>query len=79
MITKDYVKNRARFPIAELLTHRGKWAAFNPEGSRIIANAATPEELETTLADLGMSAQDVVWEWVPGPDEDCSLGAQEWQ
>ena len=79
MITKDYVRNRAQFPMAELVPHRGKWAAFNPEGNIIIASAETAEGLEIRLAELGMSGQDVVWEWVPGADEDCILGAEEWQ
>jgi hypothetical protein len=80
MITKDYRDNRDRLPNEALAAHRGKWAAFSPDGCRIIASATTIESLETQLAAIGVDGQNVVFEWVAGPDDDdCRLGAEEWR
>jgi hypothetical protein len=80
MITKDYRENRARFPNEALAAHRGKWAAFSPDGCRIVASDATIEDLETQLTAMGVDGQDVVFEWVVGPDDDdCRLGVEEWR
>jgi hypothetical protein len=78
MISQQFLEMRARFPATELALHRGKWVAFSRD-CRIVASAPTPEDLDEQLAALGLCGQDVVLEWVPGPDEDCKLGASEWQ
>jgi hypothetical protein len=77
MMTKDFAKNRAKFPLADLIAHRGEWIAFNADGTSIVAGAATLELLEERLKALGIDGQSVVFESVPGPDDDIYLGAGE--
>lgn len=77
MISQEFRENRARFPLAELAAHRGEWIAFNRDGTRIVAGAATFEDLGNLLDALGIDGQDVVFESVAGPEDDIYLGAGE--
>lgn len=77
MISQEFRKNRAAFPLAELAAHRGEWIAFSRDGTRIVASAATIEGLGERLDALGMDGQEVVFESVGGPDDDVYLGAGE--
>jgi hypothetical protein len=79
VITKEFLDKRARFPRNELEAHRGHWVAFSKDDCRIVASAVTYEAVEAQLEAVGVDGQDVAFEWVPGPDEDCKLGAEEWQ
>jgi len=74
VITKEYRDNRARFPRAEILKHQGSWAAFSADGCRIVASGTSVEQLETKLAENG-NGQNVVLEWLPGPEDDSYLGS----
>jgi hypothetical protein len=38
MDIREFQKNRACFPQAELLKHEGKWVAFSADGHRIVAS-----------------------------------------
>jgi hypothetical protein len=53
------------------------WIAFSSDGSRIVASAETVDALEDQLAACGQNAQQVVLEWLAGPDDDIMLGAGE--
>jgi Family of unknown function (DUF5678) len=75
MITNDFRKNRAGFPRDELAKHQGQWVAFSADGRRIVAHAETIGMVEDQLAAMGIDGQTVVFEGVPGPDDDCYLGA----
>ena len=79
MISQEYRMNRTSIPHDELVKYRGAWVAFSTDGRRIIASAATLQNLEDLLAAHGEDAEQVVFEWLAGPDEDTLLGAGEWQ
>ena len=80
MISPDFHVNKARIAPEVLAPHRGKWAAFSSDGCTIAASALDLDELENKLAAMGIDAQEVAFAWVVGPDDDdCRLGAEEWQ
>jgi hypothetical protein len=77
MLTQEFRENRKRFPREELAKYRGQWVAFSPDGRRIVAGAATLEDLEVRLQAMGEDAQRLAFEGIPGPDDDMFLGAEE--
>jgi hypothetical protein len=77
MFTQEFWENRARFPHEELAKYLGQWVAFSPDGCRIVASAATLEALEDRLQAAGEDAQQLIFEGVPGPEDDTFLGAEE--
>lgn len=77
MITQEFRQNRAQFPREQLAKYRGQWVAFSPDGRRIVATAETLEALEDHLAAAGEDAQRLVFEGVPGPEDDSFLGGEE--
>jgi hypothetical protein len=70
VITQEYRLNRPRFPQTQLAAYQGQWVAFSSDGRRIVGCGSTVGELETELAKAGEVAQQVVFEWVAGPEED---------
>lgn len=56
----DYNRNRAKFPPEELARYAGHQVAYNMEGTRIVASAATEEELEKVLVSKGIAPDRVV-------------------
>jgi hypothetical protein len=56
----DYDRNRAKFPLDELAKYAGQQVAFDLEGTRILASAATEEELEKVLVSKGIAPDRVV-------------------
>jgi hypothetical protein len=64
------VENRCKFPLEELAKHWGKHIAFNLDGTRIVASAATEEELDAALRAAGIPLNQVVYSYVDGPDVD---------
>ncbi len=75
MITQEFLVNRARFPFSELAIYRGAWVAFSGDGQRIVASQESLEQLEDHVASNGIDAQQLVFEFVPGPEDDIQLGA----
>ena len=43
--------------------YTGRWVAWTPDGLRIVAAAATPDEVRAAAARLGHER--IVYEWVP--------------
>jgi len=70
VITQEYHLNRPRFPQTQLAAYHGQWVAFSSDGRRIVRHGSTIGELEEELAKAGQDAQQVVFEWVAGPEED---------
>jgi hypothetical protein len=68
-----YGENRRHFPAEQLQPYRGKYVAFDGEGTRIVAHGEDLQELFTRLQQAGLTVNDVVWERVPGPGEDTWL------
>ena len=77
MIPAEYGTNRARFPRVELEQYRGSWVAFSGDGQRIVASGETIQRLEEQLAATGQDPQQVVFERIPSPEDDSSLGGVE--
>jgi hypothetical protein len=61
----EYVKNRGRFPADELAKYAGRYVAFSVDGTRIVANAGSEEELEEQLLAAGIDPSQVVGSYVP--------------
>lgn len=75
----QYRNNRLVFPPSEVAKYRGQWVAFSPDGRRILAGAEALESLEEQLVALGQDPQQVVFEHIPGVDEDTSFQAHDLQ
>jgi len=59
--------------------HRGLWIAFAADGSRIVGSGATLELADQQVRAAGEDPNDVVFERVPGPDDDICLGSEEFR
>jgi hypothetical protein len=68
-----YAEARRRFPNEALLPYAGQYVAFSADASRIVAHAHNLEALFGALAADGISLGQVVWEYVPGPNEEIWL------
>ena len=77
MFTREFWQNRARFPRAELAKYCGQWVAFSADGLRIVASADTLEALESRIEKAGEDAGQLMFEGIPGPEDDTHLGAEE--
>ena len=60
-------RNRMAIPIAEWQRHIGQWVAISHDGSRITAGDADPHRLEAKLVELGVNAEEVLFEFVEEP------------
>ena len=65
-------RSRETFPPEELLKYVGKWVAYSPDGSKIIAAHEDVETLAKLVEAAGYDPQDVWFEGVP--DEDPFFG-----
>jgi hypothetical protein len=66
---QEYLKNRHQFPHDELDKYAGKYVAWSPDGTRIIASDEDPLKLVDAIDELGFESSEVVIEPVPFPDE----------
>lgn len=64
----SYDENRANFPLEELAKYAGKYIAFSPDGTRILASGDTEEEMERNLAVMGIDPSQVVGSYVNSVD-----------
>jgi hypothetical protein len=76
MVSKEFLKNRARFPAERLYDHAGKWVAFAQDGTSIVAGATTLHLLEEKLNQLGVDAQNVCFEFVPEPGDEVFVSPE---
>ncbi len=79
MISSEYRTNRAAFPRSELEKYRGLWIAFAPNGTRIIASGPTLDQADEQVRAAGEDPNEVIFERVPGPDDDICLGSEEFR
>jgi hypothetical protein len=55
------------------------WIAFSPDGTRIVASGLTLEEADLEVTAAGENPNGVVYERVPGPEDDSYYGSQEFR
>jgi hypothetical protein len=73
MDIKEYRENRRHVSWDALARHRGEWVAFGLDGKRVLAGDPDLERLGEALMAQGQDLQQVVFEYVPGPDDDSTL------
>jgi hypothetical protein len=77
-VTMDvYEVNRSRFSVEELREYRGKWVAFSPDGSRIVASSDEIGDLDKLVAAIGADPELVGIERITFAEEDEFLGGIE--
>ena len=69
MPTAQFNKNRESFPLDELAKYEGKWVAFSPDGTKIVAADADLLALDQHVRDAGFNPSDVCFESVPNEDD----------
>jgi hypothetical protein len=75
MDLQQHIENRNRFPLDELAKHAGKYVAWSPDGTRILASAEGLEQVAAAVEALGDDAAEAVLSFVPAPDEVLLGGA----
>ncbi len=66
--TRQFLTNRATFPVEELAKYTGRWVAWSPDGTRVAASAPGPEFLDALLEAAGLDPMQCVVEGIPGDD-----------
>jgi hypothetical protein len=69
---RKFLANRAAFPVEDLAKYVGQWVAWSPDGTRIAANAPSPELLDGILEANGEDSAQCVVEGIP--DDDALIG-----
>ena len=77
MDIRTFRENRAKFTWDELAAYDGRWVAFSPDGSRIVASAVDLGELEPLIRAAGEDPDQVGYERIEFDDQ-VSLGAAEY-
>jgi hypothetical protein len=62
---QEFDKNRAAFPLEELLAYRGQFIAWSPDGTRIIASDKDGIKLDDTVRALGYDPAELTFSSVP--------------
>jgi glucose/arabinose dehydrogenase len=69
MDMQKHLKNRHEFPHEELEKYAGKYVAWSPDGTHIIASADDLSQLCEAVDASPYDAAEVVMEPIPFPDE----------
>jgi len=69
MNMQEYLKNRSAFPHDELDKFAGKYVAWSPDGTRILASADDLVKLSALVDATGYDSAEIVMEPIPLPDE----------
>ena len=64
----EYHENRRKFPLEELARYAGRYVAFSPDGTRILASGSSEEEVEDQLRAAGIPPSQVVGGYIDPPD-----------
>ena len=66
--TVTFNRNRERFPEEELRKYWGRHVAWSLDGTHILADGETFEELHRRIEEQGISPSEVAFSFVPDPD-----------
>jgi uncharacterized protein DUF5678 len=64
-----FQKNRQQFPSEELAKFAGKYVAWSPEGTHILASNDDEHQLAMTIQSAGYNSAEVLIAFVPADDE----------
>jgi hypothetical protein len=65
---RKFLENRVAFPVEVLDRYAGRWVAWSPDGSRIVADSGTPDELDDRIRAGGGDPERCVVEGIPAAD-----------
>jgi hypothetical protein len=65
---QQHITNRNQFSRDELMRHAGKYVAWSPDGTRILASAEELAQVAATVKGLGFDSAEVVLGFVPATD-----------
>ncbi len=69
MDMQKFLKNRQQFPAHELARYAGKYVAWSPDGTSILASDDDELHLDHVLKAAGHDPADILVSFVPFPDE----------
>lgn len=64
-----FITNRNQFPPEELMKYAGRYVAWGPDGTRILASADEITAVAAQVDALGYDSDEVVLGFVPDPEE----------
>jgi len=65
-----YAQNRLQFPAEQLVFYYGKFVAWSPDGTRIVASGKEREEVWKQLEDAGLDPSQFVNDYIDRPEEE---------
>ncbi len=68
------VRNRLAIPQEEWQRYLGQWIVLSSDSSRIIAGDPDPLRLDARIVELGENPEEVIFEFVPDPNENFIWG-----
>ena len=68
MQMQEFLKNQHQFPLEDLAAYRGRYIAWSPDGTRIVASSPDLEELLDLVRAAGEDAQECVIDGIPECD-----------
>ena len=69
MDMQEFLKNRNQFPPEELEKFAGRYVAWSPDGTSILASDDDQIRLDATIRELGYDPAEILVSSVPFPDE----------
>jgi hypothetical protein len=69
MDMQQFLKNRSQFPPEELAKYAGRYVAWNPDGTTILASDEDELRLDAAIDAAGYDGAEVLVSFVPYPDE----------
>ncbi len=69
MDMRKFLQNRSQFSSTELEKHAGKYVAWSPDGTRIVAADEDPMKMVAAVKSAGYDPAECVLSSVPAPDE----------
>ena len=77
MDMQQFLKNRYAFPPEELARYAGKYVAWGPDGTHILASNEDELELVKTVRAAGHNSAEILIAFVPAEDEVLLGGGME--